>query len=179
MREIWKDVLGYEGLYQVSNLGRVKSLNHYKAKIKKATADENGYLRIRLSKKSLQKSFRVHRLVAKAFIPNPDNLPQVNHINEIKDDNRVENLEWCTHDYNVSYGTLPVRQSQKQLNDPKKSKPVYQYTLDGVLVRVWPSAAEAGRNGFSQGHVAACCRGERKSHKGFIWSYIPLSFNQN
>ena len=178
MNEIWKSIIGYEGLYEASNLGRIRSLKYDKVRILKPGKDECGYLRVVLYKGGKKNFCKVHRLVAEAFIPNPYNLPEINHRNEIKSDNFVENLEWCTHCYNVSYGTLPQRQSKTQLNDIKKSKPVYQYTLDGVLVRVWPSVNECRRYGFSLAHVAACCRGERKSHKGYIWSYVPLFFNE-
>ncbi len=183
--EYWRPIPGYEGLYEVSSLGRVKSLPRFmdnrhggksllKGRIMKLTPDTCGYLRVRLCKNCIQKSFKVHRLVALAFIPNPLNLPQINHRNELKDDNRVENLEWCDASYNNSYGTLPKRQSDSQINDILKSKSVYQYTLEGVLVHVWPSVNETRRYGFSLGHVAACCRGERKTHKGFLWFYTPI-----
>ena len=110
MEEIWKDIPEYEGLYQVSNLGNIKSLEKSKGwcKIKEKTLklriDKDGYYRVILSKNSKPKMFLVHRLVAQAFIPNPNNLPEINHKNEIKTDNRVENLEWCTQLYNLHYG---------------------------------------------------------------------------
>lgn len=171
--EYWKPIPGYEE-YEVSNLGRVRSLKFGKMKILKQY-EVNGYLRVSLYKDRKQKWFFVHRLVAMAFIPNTDKLPMINHKDECKTNNIPENLEWCDASYNNSYGTLPERQSQKQLNDPIKSKKVYQYTLYGVLVRVWSSVNEVARNGFSLGHVAACCRGERKSHRGYRWSYIPIT----
>ena len=172
--EYWRPIPGYEE-YEVSNLGRVRSLKFGKMKILKQY-EVNGYLRVSLYKDRKQKWFLVHRLVAMAFIPNTDKLPMINHKDECKTNNIPENLEWCDASYNNSYGTLPERQSQKQLNDPIKSKKVYQYTLDGVLVHVWTSVNEVARNGFSLGHVAACCRGERKSHRGYRWSYTPLNF---
>lgn len=172
--EYWKPIPGYED-YEVSNLGRVRSLKYGKIRILKP-GKTKGYLHVILYKNCTSKWFKVHRLVAMAFIPNPDNLPMINHKDENPGNNAVSNLEWCDASYNNSYGTLPERQSQKQLNDPIKSKKVYQYTLDGVLVHVWPSVNEVARNGFSLGHVAACCRGERKSHRGYRWSYTPLNF---
>ena len=110
--EIWRPVVGYEGLYEVSSLGRVRSLDKYdsinrfcEGRILKLSSDRLGYLRAQLYSNSKRKSFLVHRLVAQAFIPNPDNLPQVNHIDENPSNDNVENLEWCDGKYNVNYGT--------------------------------------------------------------------------
>lgn len=168
MKEIWKDIKEYEGLYQVSSLNRIRSLDRYvihpkskglrliKGKILKQSKDRYGYPIVNLSKNCKVKMFRIHRLVAEAFIPNPDNLPLINHKNELKDDNSLENLEWCDYQYNNSYS---------------RSKPVLQYTLDGEFVREWSSATEAEKYGFISYHIYACCNGKRKSHKGFIWRY--------
>ena len=108
MEEIWKDIEGYEGKYQVSNLGRVRSLNYHRmgiTKLLKARKDKDGYNMAFLVRSGYNRPVGVHRLVAQAFIPNPNNYPCVNHKNEVKDDNRVENLEWCTVRYNTLYGT--------------------------------------------------------------------------
>lgn len=104
MTEIWKDIEGYEGLYQVSNLGRVKSLNYNKTRKEKilSCGDKNGYLFVVLCKNGKHKQFQVHRLVAQEFVPNPENKPYVDHINTIKNDNRVENIRWCTHKENCN-----------------------------------------------------------------------------
>ena len=174
VKEVWKPVPGYESLYDASNYGRIRSMWYEKVKIIKPQKVK-GYLRVNLCKDGKRKNFYVHRLVAMAFIPNPDNLPMINHKDECKTNNIPENLEWCDVSYNNSYGTLPERQSQNQLNNPITSKTVYQYTLDGVLVRVWPSAAEAGRNGFKTACISLCCNGKLKTHKGFLWSYTPLN----
>ena len=110
--EIWKDIEGYEGLYQVSNKGRIKSLNYKrtgKEGILKGKADKNGYLIVFLYKNRKPKPFLIHRLVAEAFIPNVNDLPEVNHIDENKENNHVENLEWCTRKYNMNYGTRTKR----------------------------------------------------------------------
>lgn len=173
--EIWKPKKDYEGLYEVSNLGRVKSLgngnsNNSKERILKPGKVKGGYLQICLSKNRKHKNFYIHRLVAEAFLPNPDNLPFINHKDEDKTNNSVENLEWCTFEYNINYGTRTLRANKTNTNG-KLSKPVLQFTLDGEFVREWESTMECGRNGFNQGHVAECCRGERKSHKGYIWKY--------
>lgn len=161
-KEYWKYIKGYEGLYQVSNFGRVKSNKFGKERILKPFTNSTGYLLVSLCKDGKVKAFTVHRLVAEAFIDNPDNLPQVNHRDENKLNNNVDNLEWCTNEYNINYGTRTER----------CSKPVLQYTLDGEFVREWPSIMEAARNGYYQGHVVACCQGKRKAHKGFIWKYL-------
>lgn len=182
--EYWKPIPGYLDLYEISSFGRVRSLERFindrgcvylrKSKLLKLSKNKDGYLAVTLYKSGQRKTFKVHRLVAMAFIPNPDNLPMINHKDCNPANNTVENLEWCTQKYNVSYGTANQRRSKTLQNCNHFSKPVYQYTLDGVLVRVWPSAAEAGRNGFCESHVAACCRGERKTHRGYIWSYTPI-----
>lgn len=178
MEEIYKDIEGYEGLYQVSNLGNVKSLVNNKGiareKIIKPSICIDGYKRVLLCKDKTIKCFKIHRLVAQAFIENPNNLPCINHKDECKTNNVVENLEWCTQKYNINYGTCIKRRSESQINHPNKSKQVYQYSKEGELISVWESTKECCRNGYDQGNVARCCRGERKSHKGYIWSYKPI-----
>lgn len=177
MEESWKYIEGYEGLYKVSNKGRVKSLNYNKTKkekILKPDINSNGYLLVKLCKDKTIKRFLVHRLVANAFLPNPNNLPCVNHKDENCENNNVENLEWCTHKYNINYGTCIKRSSKA------RSKQVYQYTKEGELISVWKSTNECGRNGYGQGNVAACCRNcfnreGNNVYKGYIWSYTPLN----
>lgn len=167
--EIWRDIAGYEGLYQVSNLGRVKSLGNGRtcktSRILKFIKTKVGYLYVQLCKDGKRKGFRVNRLVAEAFIPNTDGKPEVNHIDEDKANNSVENLEWVWPKDNINHGTRNERVAKKL------SKLVLQFTLDDEFVREWESTKECGRNGFSQGAVAACCRGEYKQHKGYIWKY--------
>lgn len=166
--EVWKDIKNYEGFYQGSNLGRVKSLeridcigHHRKERILKPKKDKYGYLQVNLWKNGKKKTFTVHRLVAEAFIPNPNNLPCINHKDECKTNNNVNNLEWCDNKYNNAYGT----------RTEKCSKKVLQYDLEGNFIREWESTAECGRNGFIQQAVASCCRGELKKHQGCIWRY--------
>lgn len=183
--EVWKDVKGYEGLYQVSDKGRIRSVDrvvntcygskmYIKSKILKPVKYKGGYLRIDLCKEGTKRLYLIHRLVAEAFLPNPDNLPCVNHKDEIPYHNNVDNLEYCTQKYNINYGTRTQRMVEKQINHPNKSKKVYQYTLDNQLVKVWDSTKECQRNGFDNSRISACCRGENKTHKGFRWSYTPL-----
>ena len=180
-KEYWKPVADYEGLYEVSNWGRARSLDRWvkgrngsvrlcKGRILKLKTNNQGYLLVTLCKNGKGKTFTVHRLVAEAFLPNTDNLPEVNHKDENKLNNNVDNLEWCNRKFNINYGTRIERVAKKNTNG-KCSKPVLQYTLDGVFVREWESTNECERNGFSHGAVAACCRGKRKTHKDFIWKY--------
>ena len=165
--------------YQVSNLGRILSLNYNhtgKPKLLKPSYNKQGYLQVQLSKNRKRKTFRVNRLVAETFIPNPNNLPEVNHKDEDKTNNSVENLEWIWHKDNCNHGTRNERiaktNSKVQKNNQKKSKPVLQFTLDGEFVREWPSTRECGRNGFDNSNVAKCCRGEKTHYKGFRWKYV-------
>ena len=173
MIEIFKDIKDYEGLYQVSNFGNVLSLNYNrsgKPKLLKPHIEGGGYSFVHLCKDGKRKMFKIHRLVAETFLENPDNLPQVNHKDEDKTNNRVDNLEWCDNKYNCNYGTRIERIVKKQTNR-NKSKKVLQFTLDGEFIREWPSTRECKRNGFNSGHVSSCCNGKLKSHKGFIWRY--------
>ena len=181
--EEWRDIEGYEGLYQVSNLGNVKSLDRYipysngklvfyKGKILKPILDKYGYNTVNLHKFINREQKKVHRLVAEAFISNPDNLPLINHKDENKENNCVDNLEWCDTNYNNNYGSRNEKISVSNTNHHLRSKQVAQYTLDGELVKIWPSTNECGRNGFCQNVVSVCCRGERKTYKGYIWKYL-------
>ena len=166
MEEIWKDKKDYEGHYQVSNFGRVKSIKFGKEIILKQHINiKGGYYYVCLLKNGKHKNYYVHRLVAQAFIDNPNNLPEVNHKDECKTNNVVSNLEWCDRKYNHNYGTINERISQSQ------SKPVLQYDLNGNLIKEWKSINECGRNGFNQGDICKCCNGKRKTAKGFIWVY--------
>lgn len=172
-KEEWCPIRGLEGLYEVSNFGRVRSLNYRhtgQTKVLSPIEDKDGYLFVNLYKNGTHKMFKIHRLVAQTFIPNWFNDLEVNHIDEKKYNNHVDNLEWCDRKYNINFGTCIERMVEKNTNG-KLSKPVLQMTKTGEIIREWPSTMEAGRNGFDQGSVASCCRGELKSHGGYIWKY--------
>lgn len=169
MKEEWKMIPGYEGLYMVSNIGRVKSLRKHVIMVQRY--DRYGYKRVGLRNKDGLKTFSVHRLVAMAFIPNPDNLPQVNHKDEDKTNNCVDNLEWCTQEYNNNYGSRPNQLSLTHLNG-YGSKIVLQYTLDGELHAEYASLGEMERNTvFRKTNVSACCNGKRPTAYGYIWKF--------
>lgn len=178
--EIWKDIDGYDGTYQVSNLGNVRSLDrvvvdkngrkmHYSGKIMKQNKTVDGYPNITIGtrNKNNKKTIATHRLVAETFIPNPLNLPQVNHKDEDITNNVWTNLEWCDNEYNVNYGTG----NQKRRNNSPKNKKIIQLTLNGDFVTEWQSLREAERYGFNHGNISQCLTGRRDTYKGFIWKY--------
>lgn len=179
--EIWQPVKGYEGLYEVSNLGRIKSLNYNhtgKEKILKPANNGWGYLQIVLCRDGKVKHFKVHRLVAIAFLPNPEGLPEVNHKDENKSNNCVENLEWCDVKYNINYG------SRNEKSAAAQSKPVEASRFSDFreIEFRFTSTREADRNGYFSSSVSACCRccycreGNNK-YKGLYWRYADESKN--
>lgn len=166
IKEKWCPIKGYEGLYQVSDKGRVKSLKFGKERILKSARDTGGYLLVALCKNGEQKTYKVHRLVAQAFIPNPNNLPEINHKDEDKTNNSAQNLEWCDSKYNNNYGTHNQRSAEK------RSKPILQFTKDGEFVKEWKSIRDVERNlGYAKQHISSCCNGKRKSSNGFVWKF--------
>lgn len=156
-----KDVKGYEGLYAVTPEGEVWS--YRRKKFLGYHYDKRGYHRVSLYKDGKIKHYCVHRLVADAYIPNPENLPQINHKDENKENNCLKNLEWCNSKYNANYGT----RNEKISNSLKI--PILQYTLDGEFVKEWPSATDVGKE--VSGHISSCAKGSRKTAYGFIWKY--------
>ena len=179
MTEIWKDIEGYEGLYQISNFGRIKSLErrvkgkkpgttqHIKEKIRKFSYTTEGYAYVVLAKEGVNKTILVHRLVAKAFIPNPDNLPCVNHKDENKQNDFVENLEWCTYSYNNIYKNIHRRRNLDNVN-----RKVIQYDLEMNEIKRWDSLTEpCSFYGIAAGNMIKCCKGERIHCAGFKWRY--------
>jgi len=184
--EIWKDIPGYEGLYQASNLGEVRSLDRpikgkpgvtsfRSSRIIKPTIRRN-YLGVTLHKDGKQRTMAVHRAVALAHIPNPDGLPIINHKDENKLNNRADNLEWCTHKYNSNYGSAIDRLKEgimgKRRNHPRMSKKVVQIK-DGIPIAIYPSTVEVERQlGIRSQNVWAICHGKKWKAGGYDWCYL-------
>lgn len=171
MTEIWKDIPGYEGHYKVSNLGRVKSIKYNKEKILTPYKEVKrfGYLSVYLRTPGNKKTMKVHRLVALAFIPNPNNLPEINHRDENKENNCVDNLEWCTSKYNANYGTKLTRLSKIL------GMKVAQYSKNGELINTFDSQQEAAsKTRCIQTCISDCINGKIKTHRGFIWKKIEV-----
>lgn len=189
--ELWKDIQGFEGLYQVSNMGNVRSFDrvieverngitmkqHRKGKVLRQLPRKHGYLAVFLYKSDGKRTHEsVHRLVASAFCERKKEATEVNHKNEIKTDNRAENLEWITHKENTNYGTAKERRNQTCREKRIRWKAVRQYDLDGNLVAEYPSLKEMEKQtGFSDGNVCAYLRGKIPSTRrpyGFHWEYV-------
>lgn len=160
--EIWKDIKEYEGLYQVSNYGNIKSFKR-KTRNLKPYKTYRGYYGIKLCKNHQTKQFFVHRLVAEAFIPNPYNKPQVNHINGNKTDNNIVNLEWATSSENIIHAYSTGLSKGKAI-------PILQFDKNGDLVEFWSSQTEAGRAlNIKQSDISRCCNLKSKTANNFIW----------
>lgn len=191
MTELWKDIEGYEGLYQVSNLGNVRSLDHatrvvrngvefivpHKGKMLTPTRWQHGYLGVMLygkggHKRRGFKMFSVHRLVAEAFVDNPHGYDEVNHLDECKTNNRADNLEWCDRTYNVRYGT-GIERGHKIIGELRR-KPIIQMDMQGNVLREWGSLAEIEQEtGMSKSNICNCCKKHKRySHAyGYRWEY--------
>ena len=167
--EIWKDITNYEGIYQISSCGRVRSLYYKKFKILKLRQDKYGYYQIDLHKNNNVRTFKVHRLVAEAFIHNPNNYPQVNHKDENKTNNKIDNLEWCTNYYNRNYGTRNKRASEKC------KKEVICITTGEIFNSIKEASVKYNVN---SSYITANCKGRQKSAgkhpitgEKLIWDY--------
>lgn len=175
--EIWKPVIGYEGLYEVSSLGNVRSLWYGKKNMKLRT-DKDGYLMVNFHKDKKQTTHKVHRLVAETFIPNPEGKPQIDHINTDKTDNRAENLKWVTQKENnnnplskkhISTGKLGKNRGK----DHFASKSIIQFTKNNEFVKIWENAQDVAREWglYSGANIISCCRGKLTTAYGFKWGY--------
>ncbi len=177
-QEVWKDIPGYEGLYQASTGGRIKSLQRncrhssgigyrkVREKILCSFIQKNGYVYVTLSKDGKSKTHRLHRIIAMTFLENPYNLAEVNHKDENKQNNSVGNLEWCSNYYNQNYGTHQKRNSESS------KIPVLQLDLNGNLIKKWDSADDAGKqlNIYPQ-NIGKCCKKKIKTAYGCKWEY--------
>ena len=156
-----KDIKGYEGLYAITPEGEVWS---YKSKMfLKPGVNNIGYLYVNLCKNGKRKSYVIHRLVAMAYLPNPENLPEINHKDENKTNNCLQNLEWCNRKYNINYGNRIERMVSSN------KKPILQYTLNGEFVREWPSATDVGKE--VKNNICHCLKGDYKTAYGYKWFY--------
>ena len=196
VREIkWKDIPGYEGKYQVSNTGEVKSLNYRgsgKTKLLRQSTDKNGYKRVGLFKNGKEKKYRVHRLVAIVFLPNPNDLSQVNHKDENPSNNNVNNLEWCTIAYNNTYGTRNERASEskrgkhrseetkKKISESIKggnnpnAKSILMYDKEGNFIKRFDCVADANEyfgKARNFGSISDCLTGKQKTAYGYVFKY--------
>lgn len=181
MKEIWRPVKDYDG-YEVSNQGRVRS----KYRVLTPTPTNKGYLRVNITKNGKSKSYRVHRLVAQAFIPNPDNKPQVDHINTDKSDNRVENLRWVTGPENCQNELTSKHNSQRQIGEKNhmygktgknnhSSKAIIQYDTDGYMLRKWDSMMDVERElGIYSTQISAVCKSKKTTAGNYVWKYWTI-----
>ena len=156
-----KDIKGYEGIYGITSCGKVWS--YKKKKFLTPKDSGNGYLMVQLYKDGKRKNYKIHRLAAEAYIPNPNNLPQINHRDENKTNNCLQNLEWCDAKYNNNYGNRIERMVSSN------KKPILQYTLNGEFVREYPSASDVGKEVST--HICNCLKGRKKSAYGYKWFY--------
>lgn len=187
--EIWKDIKGYEGIYKISNYGRVKTLQHkskcrsystgirivpcFQKKVNERITygdkTKSGYMQIRLCKDSIKEKVYVHRLVAYAFLDKPECCNFINHKDEIKDNNCIDNLEWCTKSYNCIYS-----KNMDKANE-KNKKSVLQFSINGDFIKEYPFIRKAGRdNNINYGGIIRCCKGELKTSGGYIWRYKTI-----
>ena len=173
--EIWKDIKNYEVIYQISSMGRVKSLPKkrrygagYQEEMFLKGKNNQGYLQVNLYNVNGMKSYQVHRLVAQTFIENLENKKEVNHKNGVKTDNRVENLEWVTPKENIKHAWDTGLMKSKQT----KTK-IAQYTLDGKFLKVWNGVKSIEKNlGFDYTGIIHCCKLRYKSSHGYVWRYV-------
>ena len=170
--EIWKDIVGYEGSYQVSYYGNILSLKFNKKKLLNPGLNTNGYYQIALSLEGKKRRYLVSRLVALAFIPNPKNKRTVNHINGIPTDNRVINLEWATYGENIHHAFQLGLQKSRNGKDNCLSKSVIQYSLDNKIIDKYESQTDAAKStGIYRKSISSACVGRYKTAGGYVWKF--------
>ena len=194
MEEIWKDIKSYEGLYQISNTGKIKSLERYKdnhskkqlvkEKIRKQIISKTGYYTCMLNKNGKIKLFKVHRLIAEAFIPNPNNYPIINHKDGNKLNNDISNLEWCNYSHNgkEAYRLGLIKNNTygiKKYNNSLKIK-VNQYDLKGNFIKKWKCISDIQKElNYATTNICRCCKGTYKTAYGYIWKYAECDINND
>lgn len=193
MTEEWKSVIGYEGFYEISNFGNCKSVERivfynndsknrkaiFKSKLLKKTLTEHGYIKYRLSLDGAGKSIFAHKLVALAFIVNPDNKPQINHIDSNPKNNNANNLEWVTASENLRHSYDEGFRENKYYGATPNRKIEVSQLKNGVIVKTWESIKAACVDSrFDSSSISKCCKGKLKSHKGFEWKYTDSALKQ-
>lgn len=177
MSIVWKPVVGYEGLYEVSNCGKVRSVEHYTnghhLMAKELTPKKSGrYFYVKLYKNAKPRTIRLHRIVAEAFVPNPMRKPQVNHIDGNKENNSASNLEWCTQAENNRHAIDNGLQNPRIMIEATKKR-VRQFSMDGKLIKEWDSLTDAASKlGLQVSNISHCCKGRIRSTGGFKWELV-------
>lgn len=170
-KEIWKDIRDYEGIYEISNFGRVKR----EKKILKSSKNSMGYYLVSLSKNGKSKTYSIHRLVAETFIPNPSNFSCVNHKDENKENNKLDNLEWCTYQYNTTYRNAIKKRLKTFEKNSKLSIPIIQYDKEENLIKEWKSIRCVEKKlKIDSGSITKVCKGKRLSAGGYVWKYLNV-----
>jgi len=190
IKEIWKDIPEYEGLYQASSLGNIRSIDriiydknlkrsrNFKGKILKQNIRNDGYLFVNLSKNGINKVVKIHRIIAKTFIKNSNNYKCINHINGNKQDNNINNLEWCTYSHNIkeAYKLGLKKPISIKGGKNKCSKIVNQYDLDNNFIKKWYCIKDASKKlKIKDSNISLCCKGKRNKAGGYIWKYEEIS----
>lgn len=182
MHEIWRDIVGYEGLYQVSNFGNIKSLskkwtgNNGSSRshddiILKPFPTPKGYLKVKLAKSGIQKNFSVHRLVMTMFIANDNNLPEINHKNGIKSDNNLKNLEWISTSDNQLHSIHSLGRIFKRGSDHFRAVKAVQRSMKGNVIKIYGSITDASNElGINRPNIVSCLTGKRRSAGGYLWT---------
>ena len=180
-KEIWKDVIGYENLYQISDIGRIRTyarffrLHHgalctIKPRMLRPSIRCGYSIQVLTDINSKRKTFSIHRLVAKAFIPNPENQPEVNHKNGIRSDNRVENLEWATGSENIAHSYKILKRKGSNTTGSKRKIPIAQLNYIGIVINEFKSIMDAeNKTGIDRFHISACAKGQRQNAGGYLW----------